>query len=110
MARGNQRDKAREANLKKQAGMVSNSCTPWRLARYLTPATHWSRSFALDVCANPPLQKKANTKTGAEMQRDRDALAQKMREKQAAGTSLMPLFRSLWTLQLRSTASTLVVG
>ncbi|KAJ9141976.1 hypothetical protein NKR23_g7557 [Pleurostoma richardsiae] len=49
MARGNQRDKAREANLKKQAGM-----------------------------------KKANTKTGAEMQRDRDALAQKMREKQAA--------------------------
>ncbi|KJR85549.1 4F5 domain protein [Sporothrix schenckii 1099-18] len=50
MARGNQRDKAREKNLKAQAG-----------------------------------QKKANTKSGTEMQRDRDELAKKMREKQAAG-------------------------
>ena len=33
----------------------------------------------------PPLQKKANGKTGSEMQRDRDDLAAKMREKQAAG-------------------------
>lgn len=33
----------------------------------------------------PFLQKKANTKTGSEMQRDRDELAKKMREKQAAG-------------------------
>ncbi|KAL1894550.1 hypothetical protein Sste5346_005785 [Sporothrix stenoceras] len=49
MARGNQRDKAREKNLKAQAG-----------------------------------QKKANNKTGSEMQRDRDELAKKMREKQAA--------------------------
>ncbi|CAK7209249.1 hypothetical protein SCUCBS95973_000375 [Sporothrix curviconia] len=49
MARGNQRDKAREKNLKAQAG-----------------------------------QKKSNTKTGSEMQRDREALATKMREKQAA--------------------------
>ncbi|KAK0639316.1 hypothetical protein B0T16DRAFT_338601 [Cercophora newfieldiana] len=50
MARGNQRDKAREANLKKQAGM-----------------------------------KKANNKSGSEMARDKELVAQKMREKQAAG-------------------------
>ena len=50
MARGNQRDKAREKNLKAQAG-----------------------------------QKKSNSKTGSEMQREREALALKMREKQAAG-------------------------
>ncbi|CAK7566342.1 MAG: hypothetical protein SEPTF4163_004282 [Sporothrix epigloea] len=49
MARGNQRDKAREKNLKAQAS-----------------------------------QKKSNTKTGSEMQREREALAAKMREKQAA--------------------------
>ncbi|KIH91572.1 serf family protein [Sporothrix brasiliensis 5110] len=57
MARGNQRDKAREKNLKAQAG-----------------------------------QKKANTKSGTEMQRDRDELAKKMREKQAAGEDSVFLF------------------
>ncbi|KAH6897435.1 hypothetical protein B0T10DRAFT_476833 [Thelonectria olida] len=49
MARGNQRDKAREANLKKQAGM-----------------------------------KKANTKSGYEMQKAKEDAAEIMRKKQAA--------------------------
>ncbi|PMD27282.1 hypothetical protein NA56DRAFT_641002 [Hyaloscypha hepaticicola] len=58
MARGNQRDKAREANQKKLAD-----------------------------------QKKANNKSGSEMQRDKEMVAQKMREKQAAeveATSIVP--------------------
>lgn len=50
MARGNQREKAREKNLKTQAA-----------------------------------QKNKNAKSGYEMQRDKEAAAQKMREKQAAG-------------------------
>ncbi|EAA27668.1 hypothetical protein GE21DRAFT_3312 [Neurospora crassa] len=49
MSRGNQREKAREANLKKQAA-----------------------------------QKKVNTKSGTEMQRDKEAVAALMRAKQAA--------------------------
>ncbi|KAG9234818.1 putative serf family protein [Amylocarpus encephaloides] len=49
MARGNQRDKAREANQKKLAD-----------------------------------QKKHNTMSGTEMQREKEKVAQKMREKQAA--------------------------
>ncbi|KAL1861622.1 hypothetical protein Daus18300_008738 [Diaporthe australafricana] len=49
MARGNQRDKAREANQKKLAG-----------------------------------QKTKNSKTGSEMQRDKDQVAAMMREKQKA--------------------------
>lgn len=49
MARGNQRDKAREANQKKLAAM-----------------------------------KKGNSKSGTEMARDKEAVAEKMRQKQAA--------------------------
>jgi len=49
MARGNQRDKAREANQKKLAS-----------------------------------QKSGNSMTGAEMQREKEKVAAKMREKQAA--------------------------
>jgi len=49
MARGNQRDKAREANQKKLAA-----------------------------------QKSGNSMTGAEMQREKERVAAKMREKQAA--------------------------
>ncbi|XXG97041.1 hypothetical protein Hte_003335 [Hypoxylon texense] len=49
MARGNQRDKAREKNLKAQAA-----------------------------------QKSKNTKSGTEMQRDKEAVAEMMRKKQAA--------------------------
>ncbi|KAI0445560.1 putative serf family protein [Xylaria telfairii] len=49
MARGNQREKAREKNLKAQAG-----------------------------------QKTKNAKTGSEMQRDKEALAALMRQKQEA--------------------------
>ncbi|KAI1171660.1 four F5 protein [Nemania sp. FL0916] len=55
MARGNQRDKAREKNLKQQAAQ-----------------TTWD------------LQKSKNTKTGSEMQRDKEALAALMRQKQEA--------------------------
>ncbi|KAI0163049.1 hypothetical protein BJ166DRAFT_525223 [Pestalotiopsis sp. NC0098] len=49
MARGNQRDKAREKNLKAQAG-----------------------------------QKSKNTKSGTEMQRDKDSVAEIMKKKQQA--------------------------
>ncbi|KAJ4417276.1 hypothetical protein N0V85_001920 [Neurospora sp. IMI 360204] len=49
MSRGNQREKAREANLKKQAA-----------------------------------QKKINSKSGTEMQRDKETVAALMRAKQAA--------------------------
>lgn len=49
MARGNQRDKAREKNLKAQASMKSK-----------------------------------NSKSGTEMQRDKDAVAEIMKQKQAA--------------------------
>ncbi|TVY32361.1 hypothetical protein LSUB1_G006662 [Lachnellula subtilissima] len=49
MARGNQRDKAREANQKKLAD-----------------------------------QKKGNAMTGSEMQREKEKVAEKMRQKQAA--------------------------
>ncbi|KAI0181356.1 putative serf family protein [Hypoxylon sp. FL1284] len=49
MARGNQRDKAREKNLKAQAD-----------------------------------KKSKNTKSGSEMQRDKEAVAEMMRKKQAA--------------------------
>ncbi|KAI0852107.1 hypothetical protein F5Y00DRAFT_228667, partial [Daldinia vernicosa] len=50
MARGNQREKAREKNLKAQAA-----------------------------------QKSKNSKSGTEMQRDKEAVAEMMRKKQAAG-------------------------
>ncbi|KAI6781521.1 4F5 domain protein [Emericellopsis cladophorae] len=52
MARGNQREKSREANLKKQAA-----------------------------------QKKGNNLSGTEMQRSKEAAAEIMRQKQAAGMS-----------------------
>ncbi|KAK9778827.1 hypothetical protein SCAR479_04451 [Seiridium cardinale] len=62
MARGNQRDKAREKNLKQQASMKSK-----------------------------------NSKSGSEMQRDKDAVAAIMKQKQAAGkhsTTTSPLYAS----------------
>lgn len=37
------------------------------------------------MSAFPPQQKKANSKTGSEMQRDKEAVAALMRAKQAAG-------------------------
>lgn len=70
MARGNQRDKAREKNQKAQAGMV--------------------RKFDghPDLLARTQLiigQKNKNTASGSEQQRNKDAAAEIMRKKQEAG-------------------------
>lgn len=75
MARGNQRDKAREANQKKMAEQV-----------YFPN----SAASTLPKCADRSfyLQKKGNSMSGSEMQREKEKVAAKMREKQAAGMSL----------------------
>jgi hypothetical protein len=76
MARGNQRDKAREANQKKMADQVSAAHKDLCIMRkYL--ANH-----------NLQLQKKGNAMSGSEMQREKEKVAAKMREKQAAGKSV----------------------
>ena len=73
MARGNQREKARENNLKKQAVQVRKS--------FLNPPScPVSNPISLS-----PLQKKGNGKTGSEMARDKDNAAAIMRQKQADG-------------------------
>ncbi|KAJ2965456.1 hypothetical protein NQ176_g10606 [Zarea fungicola] len=85
MARGNQRDKAREANLKKQAGQVCLSH-----AAIVTPTTGSDGQDARHTHHLPDanecllLQKKANTMSGTEMQRAKESAADIMRAKQAA--------------------------
>lgn len=74
MARGNQRDKAREANQKKMADQVHKSLGAKVYQSFY--AKHFSY-----------LQKKGNSMTGSEMQREKEKVAAKMREKQAAGES-----------------------
>lgn len=71
MARGNQRDKAREKNQKAQAGIVS-----WVLRANIT-------SYALTLT-----QKSKNTASGSQQQRDKEAAAEIMRKKQEAGMVL----------------------
>ncbi len=75
MARGNQRDKAREANQKKMAEQVS--------ALRLSQPCDCFRNTTLTACIG--VQKKSNNMSGSEMQREKEKVAQKMREKQAAG-------------------------
>ena len=77
MARGNQRDKAREAAQKKQAGQVSNCLEgpPSRCACIQIIFTNWD------------LQKAGNNMSGTEMQRAKEKTAQLMKEKQAKGRS-----------------------
>lgn len=70
MARGNQRDKAREANLKKQAAQVSQG-------------VEWT--WIPSTVALTSGQKKGNTMSGTEMQRAKESAADIMRQKQAAG-------------------------
>ena len=74
MARGNQRDKAREANQKKMASQV------WWGVESLGGAISFVATRA-DVM----LQKSSNNMSGSEMQREKEKVAAKMREKQAAG-------------------------
>lgn len=71
MARGNQRDKAREANLKKQAAMVG---------LYRDTLSSLYRG-----CSDATLQKKGNSLSGTELQRAKETAAEKMREKQRLG-------------------------
>jgi len=78
MARGNQRDKAREANQKKLADQVGHeNCL-----------TYWPRQNQ----HADSLQKKGNSMSGSEMQREKEKVAQKMREKQAAGIAPTMIF------------------
>jgi hypothetical protein len=74
MARGNQRDKAREANQKKMADQVS--------IFFCANVSDSSRIYADSISR---LQKKSNNMSGSEMQREKEKVAAKMREKQAAG-------------------------
>lgn len=74
MARGNQRDKAREANQKKLADQVSCNLCDW-----------FASSRTVTLTTNFFLQKKGNNMTGSEMAREKEKVAAKMREKQAAG-------------------------
>jgi hypothetical protein len=50
----------------------------------------------------PTAQKSKNTKTGSEMQRDKEQVAAMMREKQKAGKAAYPLFKGGEDLGLRS--------
>lgn len=77
MARGNQRDKAREANQKKMADQVrlfTHRCQTGGESSVREVLTLFSRP-----------QKKSNSMSGSEMQREKEKVAAKMREKQAAG-------------------------
>jgi hypothetical protein len=76
MARGNQRDKAREANQKKMADQVS--------IFFCAKVSDSPRIYADSISR---LQKKSNNMSGSEMQREKEKVAAKMREKQAAGRS-----------------------
>lgn len=127
MARGNQRDKAREANQKKMASMVSlptrhphsrnvpridirSGSTPplrpvdWhdrsskRYGRGGGAAARASSRRTRDRIADTRgLQKKGNAKSGSELARDKEIAAQKMREKQAAGINPLPFPPLGWT-------------
>ena len=68
MARGNQRDKAREKAQKAQAGIV---CTP-KLRCFETVRVNET-------------QKSKNSASGTEMQKNKESAAEIMRQKQAAG-------------------------
>ncbi len=79
MARGSQRDKAREANQKKMADQVYSS--------FVLGAVDVSRISCADRIFR--LQKKSNSMSGSEMQREKEKVVAKMREKQAAGMFLI---------------------
>jgi hypothetical protein len=82
MARGNQRDKAREANQKKMADQVL--CA--------VPVG----SFAISVADHDAIvQKKGNSMSGTEMKAEKEKVAAKMREKQAAGQFQDSMLRGL---------------
>ena len=102
MTRGNQRDKAREKNLKDQAGSVRPPNIPRAInpPEYgpISPSTSLMHSY--DFCSDDfrkahvtnlqtddllPLQKKKNTQSGTEFQKTKEAQAAIMRAKQEAG-------------------------
>ena len=92
MARGNQRDRAREKNLKTQAGQVSLQPgePPRHHPRLGSPnldvrAPRRERKVALTTHVS--IQKKGNNQSGSEMQRSRESAAEVMRQKQVAGMS-----------------------
>ncbi|KAK6210623.1 hypothetical protein LQW54_005972 [Pestalotiopsis sp. IQ-011] len=89
MARGNQRDKAREKNLKAQAGVAGQRTE--EIARWHDNTLRF-RWFVCNAAGSgeitdhmmPSLQKNKNTKSGTEMQRNKDSVAEIMKKKQQA--------------------------
>lgn len=90
MARGNQRDKAREKNQAKLAGAV-------RL--FLSHPLPLKKDLILML-----LQKSGNSMTGSEMMRNKDDVAAIMRKKQAAGMlRLLPMgFERKWEVGIET--------
>ncbi|KEZ46155.1 hypothetical protein SAPIO_CDS1024 [Scedosporium apiospermum] len=79
MSRGNQREKAREANLKKQAAQAGSKPNPYTIGQ-----------FARLGASGAP--QPGNTMSGTQMQNAKEKAAEIMRQKQAAGklTSRIP--------------------
>ncbi|KAI1487932.1 putative serf family protein [Biscogniauxia mediterranea] len=75
MARGNQREKAREKNLKAQASQAPAHSLG---SPSYSPCSEASRA------PTSRFPKAKNSKSGTEMARDKEALAEMMRKKQAA--------------------------
>ncbi|KAI2634206.1 putative serf family protein [Hypomontagnella submonticulosa] len=102
MARGNQREKAREKNLKAQAAQLSVGRPPFESCFcYFQDIQNenvyigWRWIAKTDsIPADPNIihkqghsewwEKSKNSKSGSEMQRDKEAVAEMMRKKQAA--------------------------
>ena len=81
MARGNQRDKAREKNQKEAAGQVRYSPLPF------SPSPLFPSSGNVWFLTVPLEQKKKNNQSGTEFARTKEAQAAIMREKQAAAAN-----------------------
>lgn len=80
MTRGNQRDKAREKNLKAQGGEVSLTAQHFVFNSAFNFNYQWIRLWLTWLA-----QKKKNNQSGTEFQRTKEAQAAIMREKQAKG-------------------------
>ena len=93
MARGNQRDKAREKNQKEQAGKVCSYRTR-ESYRILTPFTERQEHCMIllfGCCRWGMVWLTQGQQTGTEFARTKENVAEIMRAKQAAGTCL-PFF------------------
>ena len=85
MARGNQRDKAREKNQAKLAAQVRMVLCA---RRHSTPLQK----------TNLDLQKSGNNMTGSELQKAKESAAEIMRKKQAAGKYTYVTLLHVWKI------------